>query len=84
MRVVIAIDKFKGTLTARQAADAIAEGLQDASGGRMALEIERVPMADGGDGSMSTIRRYLSAQEVECRAHNPLGREIPASYLLYR
>ncbi len=41
MRVVIAIDKFKGTLTARQAADAIAEGLQDASGGRMALEIER-------------------------------------------
>ena len=84
MRVVIAIDKFKGTLTARQAADAIAEGLQDASGGRMALEIERVPMADGGDGSMATIRRYLSAQEVECRAHNPLGREIPASYLLYR
>lgn len=84
MKITIAIDKFKGTLSAKEAADAIEEALQDSLGSLFPIEIEKIPMADGGDGSMAAVRRYLRSQERECRAHDPLGREIPASYLLYR
>ena len=47
MRVLIAPDKFAGTLTAVEAAEAIAEGWRRRSPDD---ELEMVPMADGGPG----------------------------------
>ncbi|MDB4666853.1 glycerate kinase, partial [bacterium] len=44
MRVLIANDKFKGSLTATEAAEAIAAGLPDS------CEIDICPIADGGEG----------------------------------
>ncbi|HEY4728008.1 MAG TPA: glycerate kinase, partial [Actinomycetes bacterium] len=55
MRVVVAPDKFKGSLTAAQVADRVAAGLIRAAPG---VEVVKVPVADGGDG---TLEAALSA-----------------------
>ena len=47
VRVLVAPDKFKGTLTAAEVADAVAIGLE-----RTGLQALRLPLADGGDGSV--------------------------------
>ena len=49
MRVVVAPDKFKGSLTAAQVADRVAAGLARAAQG---VDVVRVPVADGGDGTL--------------------------------
>lgn len=76
MRVVIAPDKFKGRLTAGQAADAIERGmravLHDA-------EFVVAPMADGGEGTVDAFLR-AGAQRRAARIHGPLGDPIDASF----
>ena len=77
MRILIAPDKFKGTLSAREVADAIAAGLRDVLPN---AEIEIVPMADGGEGTAEVISQALGASWIESEAHDPLGRAIDARY----
>lgn len=57
MEIVIAPDKFKGTLTAAQAAEAIAEGIRRAARrtGRTDVRLTLKPMADGGEGSLDIL-----------------------------
>ncbi|MGC4032342.1 MAG: glycerate kinase [Tepidisphaeraceae bacterium] len=52
MRILIAPDKFKGSLTARQAAEAMAAGVRDAL---PSAKIDLCPLADGGEGTLDTI-----------------------------
>jgi glycerate kinase len=52
MRVLVCPDKFRGTLTARQAAEAIARGWRRA---RPDDELELVPLADGGEGTLDVL-----------------------------
>ena len=54
MRIVIAIDSFKGSLSSAQGADALAAGLLDAD---PALQILKVPIADGGEGTLEALAR---------------------------
>jgi len=77
MRVLIAPDKFKGTLNAREVAQNIATGLLDVLPD---AQIEVVPMADGGEGSAESICEARGCSWLECKAHDPLGREIDARY----
>ena len=57
MEIVIAPDKFKGTLTAAEAAGAIAEGIDHAArrAGRTDVRLILKPMADGGEGSLGIL-----------------------------
>ncbi len=77
VRILIAPDKFKGALNARDAAENIAKGLLDVLPD---AQIEIVPMADGGEGTAETICAARGCSWVECKAHDPLGREINARY----
>ena len=77
MKILIAPDKFKGTLDARQVGEAIAIGLREVLPD---AEIEIVPMADGGEGTAEVISQSLGASWVECEAHDALGRQIKAHY----
>src|SRR2546423_6449871 len=77
MRILIAPDKFKGTLNARDAAQNIAKGLLDVLPDG---QIEVVPMADGGEGTAEAVCDARGCSWVECKAHDPLGREIDARY----
>ena len=77
MRILIAPDKFKGTLNAKEVAQHIAEGLLDVLPD---AQIEIVPMADGGEGTAEAIFAARTCSWLECKAHDPLGREINARY----
>lgn len=76
--VVLAPDKFKGSLTARQAADALARGIASV---RPDLALRRVPVADGGDG---TVAAALAAgfAPVEATVSGPTGEPVRAAFAL--
>jgi glycerate kinase len=77
VKILIAPDKFKGALDAREVAENIAKGLSDAL---PAAKIEIVPMADGGEGTAEVICNAVRGSWLECKAHDSLGREIEARY----
>src|SRR6266545_8189495 len=77
MKILIAPDKFKGTLNAREVAENIAKGLLDVLPD---TQIEIVPMADGGEGTAEAICDARGCSWLECKAHDPLSREIDARY----
>ncbi len=77
MRILIAPDKFKGTLNAREAAQNISKGLLDVLPD---AQIEIVPMADGGEGTAEAICDARGCSWAQCKAHDPLGREIDSRY----
>jgi glycerate 2-kinase len=81
MRILIAPDKFKGSLSAREVADSIAEGLRDVLPD---ATIEIVPVADGGEGTAKVISRACAGESVVCDAHDALGRPIMARYAWLR
>src|SRR5438552_12836917 len=77
MKILIAPDKFKGALSAREAAENIAKGLRDSLPD---AKIEIVPMADGGEETVEVICNARGGSWVQCKARDPLGREIDACY----
>jgi len=77
MRILIAPDKFKGALNAREVAESIAAGLREVLPD---VEIDVAPMADGGEGTAEAICDALGGSWLKCKAHDPLGREIEAHY----
>jgi glycerate kinase len=76
VRVVVAPDKFKGSLTAAQVAARVAAGLTRAAPG---VEVVQLPVADGGDG---TLEAALSAgyRRVPVRAEGPTGEPVDTAY----
>ncbi len=78
-KIVVAVDKFKGTMTAPQAAVAIKEGIQK---GFPEARIRLFPMADGGDGSLAVVERAVGGEKVSVPATDPMGNKIQAPILL--
>jgi glycerate kinase len=77
VRILIAPDKFKGALGAREVGEAIAAGLREVLTN---AKIDIVPMADGGEGTAEVISDALGGKWFRCKAHDSLGREIEARY----
>jgi glycerate kinase len=77
MRILIAPDKFKGSLDAGAVAENIAIGLRDVLPQAV---ITTLPVADGGEGTASAISHACGGEEISCPAHDAVGREIEASY----
>ena len=78
MRVLIAPDKFAGTLTAVEAADAIAEGWRRHA---PADELDLAPMADGGPGFVDVLHAALGGELLAVTAEGPHGERVPAVVL---
>ena len=78
MRILLAPDKFKGSLSARQVAENIAFGIRDVIPD---AQIEIAPVADGGEGTAEVICNARGGEWVTCRAHGPLGNPIEARYV---
>src|SRR5256885_17005614 len=78
MRILLAPDKFKGSLSARQVAENIAFGIRDVIPD---AQIEIAPVADGGEGTAEVICNARGGEWVTCRAHGPLGDMIEARYV---
>ncbi len=77
MKVLIAPDKFKGTLTARQAANTIARGWCQARPGD---QLTLLPISDGGDGFGLVLGELLQAQPQQIRTVNAAHRPIRATW----
>ncbi len=78
MRVLIAPDKFAGTLSAVEAAAAIAEGWRRRCPDH---ELELAPMADGGPGFVDVLRADLGGDLLAVTVTGPYGDPVPGSVL---
>ena len=79
MDVLIAPDCFTGTLSAGQAADAMAEGWRR---GAPQDELTLLPLSDGGPGFLEVLSRALGGTNVSATVADPLGRPVPAVILV--
>jgi glycerate 2-kinase len=77
VRVLVAPDKFKGTLSAQAAAEAIARGWQRADPSAV---IEAVPMADGGEGTLDAMLAALGGELHRATVSGPLGDPVEAEF----
>ncbi|WP_455132329.1 glycerate kinase [Microbacterium aurum] len=78
-RVVVAVDSFKGSIGAADAAAAVRDGWAEARG---ADEIVLLPMADGGEGTLDAFAAAVpGARRMPVTVCGPHGREITASWL---
>jgi len=77
MRIVVAPDKFKGSLTAVDAADAMTRG---ALAALPSAEVERVPMADGGEGIVDALVGATGGSYREAEVTGPLGEPVRARF----
>lgn len=77
MTILLAPDKFKGSLSAIQVCDALREELILAN---PKFKIIILPMADGGEGSCELLTLYSEGNFVNVRVRDPLAREIDSGY----
>ncbi|WP_053375455.1 glycerate kinase [Paenibacillus sp. FJAT-27812] len=77
MKIIVAPDSFKGSRSAVQIAASIEEGIRHAFPD---AEIIKLPMADGGEGTMEIIVQATGGSFVTVPVHDPLGRTIQARY----
>ena len=80
-RILIACDKFKGSLTAPEACAAIARGLRRRFPN---TTIHQHPIADGGEGFAAAVAQTLGGNWVEAPVHDALGRPVTARYFVAR
>ncbi len=78
LKIVVAPNALKGSLSARAAAEAIAAGV---AVGVPHARVVRVPIADGGDGLLEVLQDALPMRRVSMRVRGPLGAEVEAGYL---
>ncbi|WP_041544308.1 glycerate kinase [Oceanobacillus iheyensis] len=79
-KIVIAPDSFKESMTAKQAAVAIAKGIKTVF--HQQLDLELIPMADGGEGTTQSLADALSGTIHSKIVNGPLGDPVTASYAI--
>ena len=77
MKVVIAPQAFKGNLTAKEAAQAIARGVHQAD---PTIQCVLAPVADGGDGTVEVLVRATGGRIFTAQVTGPLGEEVTARW----
>ena len=76
-RWLVAPQEFKGTLTATEAATALAEGLRQGAPG---VELDVAPLADGGPGTVDALLAGVGGERVTRTVTGPLGQPVRATY----
>ena len=79
MKIIIAPDKFKGSLSSIEVCNSLTKGLKMNNSN---LNVISCPMADGGDGSLEIINHYLDLKSVEITVNDPLFRPIKSIYYI--
>lgn len=77
MKILICPDSFKGSLSASEAAAAMASGVRRAYPD---AEIVELPLADGGEGTVDALVNATGGEFVEVNVRDPLMRWIPATF----
>lgn len=75
MKIVLAIDSFKGCLSSQEVEETFAGALQ-----QQGAEVIALPMSDGGEGMLETFISALQGSFIDAPVHDPLMRSICARY----
>ncbi|MFZ7104051.1 MAG: glycerate kinase [Peptococcaceae bacterium] len=76
-KIVIAPDSFKGSMSAKEVCDALERGVKSVI---PAVEIIKIPMADGGEGTVETLVDATEGRLVELNVLDPLGKPAPSYF----
>lgn len=76
-KIIIASDSFKGSLTSGEVAESIAAAIHEVL---PTCEVIKVPVADGGEGTVEALITALHGKSVDCIVHDPLMNLINATY----
>ena len=79
MKIIVAIDSFKGCLTSNEANQAAAAGIRNACAD---AEVTQLTVSDGGEGFMEAFYEAVGGEKVAVTVKDPLMRNITARYLL--
>ena len=79
-KVVVIPDSFKGTMTSIQVCNIMEESIKKVFGD---CEVEKIPVADGGEGTVDCFLYCLDAEKIEIKTTGPKGEEISAYYAKY-
>lgn len=77
VKIIVASDSFKGSLTSMQVADAVESAALAVMPG---CEVVKVNVADGGEGTAEALTSTLGGKTVSVAVSDPIGRSIEASY----
>ena len=80
MKIVIAMDSFKGSLTSMEAGNAVKAGIEKVCDAEIVVK----PIADGGEGTTEALVSGLGGEQVTVEVTDPLGRKIQAVYGILR
>ena len=78
MEIIVSPNSFKGSLTSIQVSKLIYEGLKVYNPN---FKIKKLPIADGGDGSLDIFKLYLKYNSVKKTFLNPIGEKITTEYI---
>lgn len=77
MKIVVAPDSFKGSLSATRVAECIGAGIEKAD---PEIEVRMVPIADGGEGTVEAVLKAAGGKIIETSVTGPLGTRIPSFF----
>lgn len=77
MRLLVASDSYKGSLTTQEV---LAAAREAASRFDSDIEVLGIPIADGGEGMLEAVLEAIHGTKISCEASDPLGRKIDACY----
>ena len=77
MKIILAPDSFKGNLSSAEAAAAMEQGIKRVLPGARCVKI---PMADGGEGTVQSLLAACGGRLVSCEVKGPLGRRVQSCY----
>ena len=81
MKVVTAIDSFKGSMSSIEAGYAVAEGFKRAN---RTVEVAVRPLADGGEGTVEALIEGMNGERHEVVVTGPLGSPVSCAYGIIR
>ncbi len=78
-KIILAFDSFKGSASATELVDAATSAILDILPD---CNVVKIPMADGGEGTVDAICRHTEVTRVTCDTHDPIMRKIKSSYAI--
>lgn len=77
MKIIIASDSFKGSLDAISISNIASNVAKEVFGD---CYVQKIPMADGGEGTVDCLTKAMGGEKIVCTVKDPLLREIKAGY----
>ena len=79
MKIIISPNSFKGTLSSIDACNLIERGIKKVNS---RFNTYKLPIADGGDGSLDFFKYYFPYKSILLKSLNPVGETIQSEYIL--